>query len=100
MTMKKNNRYPVLACAVVCSAWMGASGEVFAEDAVEEALGQSDAGGQRIDFDERLVQGQTAKAGSVVMFYRRSLPHTSLMRTQRKFSKNTIAEVFHWAWQP
>ena len=52
------------------------------------------AGQQRIDFDERLIKGQTAKAGGVYLFDRKQIDGEILVRRSRLFRQRIIRTVF------
>ncbi len=58
------------------------------------ALGQSYSGPSRVDFDERLIKGQTTKAGSVYIFDRQQSDIRSLINKHRKFRYKIIRTVF------
>jgi len=51
-------------------------------------------GPTRINFDERLLKGQTAKAGAVYVFERQQSEVRSLINRQRKFRPLTLRSVF------
>lgn len=57
------------------------------------ALAQS-RGPTRVDFDERLIKGQTTKAGSVYIFDRKELTLRSLVNVDRNFRARIVRTVF------
>ncbi len=58
------------------------------------ASAQSYRGPTRIDFDERLIKGQTSKAGSVYIYDRQEIDIKSLVRRARSFKQKIIRTVF------
>jgi hypothetical protein len=58
------------------------------------ALAQGYRGPTRIDFDERLIKGQTTKAGSVYIYDRQEINIRSLVRRGRSFRHRIIRTVF------
>lgn len=61
---------------------------------VAPALAQGYRGPTRVNFDERLIKGQTTKAGSVYIFDRQQSELRSLVSRQRQFRHKTIITVF------
>jgi hypothetical protein len=59
----------------------------FAQDAAYR-------GPTRVNFDERVIKGQTAKSGSVYIFDRQQVPTSSLVNKKRLFRERTIRTVF------
>lgn len=59
-----------------------------------QAVAQSYSGPSRVDFDERLIKGQTTKAGSVYIFDRQQADSRSLINKYRKFRYKIIRTVF------
>ena len=55
---------------------------------------ESYRGPTRVDFDERLIRGQTTKAGSVYIFDRQEIEIRSLVVRTRRFTPATIRTVF------
>jgi hypothetical protein len=51
-------------------------------------------GPTRVNFDERLIKGQTAKSGSVYIFERQEMTAQSLLNRKRSFRQRTIRTVF------
>jgi len=51
-------------------------------------------GPTRVNFDERLIKGQTAKSGSVYIFERQETGISSLVNRQRRFRGRIIKTVF------
>jgi hypothetical protein len=58
------------------------------------ASAQSFRGPTRVNFDERLIKGQTTKAGSVYIFDRAESEIRSLVDRKRSFRKKIIRTVF------
>ena len=58
------------------------------------ALAQGFSGPTRIDFDDRLIQGQTKKAGSVYIYNRQQIEIQSLVSIKRTFRQKVIRTVF------
>ncbi|MEO1175129.1 MAG: hypothetical protein AAFX94_24200 [Myxococcota bacterium] len=55
---------------------------------------QGYSGPTRIDFDDRLIQGQTKKAGSVYIYNRQQIEIDSLVRIKRSFRPKIIRTIF------
>lgn len=51
-------------------------------------------GPSRVNFDERLIKGQTTKAGSVYIFDRQQIEIKSLVKRERSFRTRIIRTVF------
>ncbi|MEM1025878.1 MAG: hypothetical protein AAGD10_17805 [Myxococcota bacterium] len=51
-------------------------------------------GPTRIDFDDRLIQGQTNKSGAVVLFSRKASNISSMVRRRKSFKHLTIQTVY------
>lgn len=51
-------------------------------------------GPTRIDFDDRLIQGQTNKSGAVYLFDRKETGISSMVRRTKSFRKLTLATVY------
>ena len=58
------------------------------------ALAQSYRGPTRVDFDDRLIKGQTTKAGSVYIYDRQEIDIRSLVKRTRSFKARIIRTVF------
>ena len=58
------------------------------------AVAQGYRGPTRVDFDERLIKGQTTKAGSVYIYDRQEIDIRSLVRRSRSFRERIIRTVF------
>jgi hypothetical protein len=67
-------------------ALLAAAGTVRAEEGYR--------GPTRVDFDERLIKGQTTKAGSVYIFDRQEIAIDSLVKKKRTFRQRIINTVF------
>ena len=50
--------------------------------------------GERVEFDERLIQGQTAKAGAVYLFERMSSDLRSMVKERSSFKEEVVEPVF------
>lgn len=51
-------------------------------------------GPTRVNFDERLIKGQTSKAGSVYIFDRQQSNVRSLVQRKRRFRHKILRTVF------
>ncbi len=51
-------------------------------------------GPARIDFDDRLIQGQTNKSGAVYLYERKELRTNSMLKTPETFRHETVETVF------
>lgn len=71
--------------------WILVSAVLFAPAAV---FAQGSVGPTRIDFDDRLIQGQTKKAGSVYIYDRQQIDIESLVKLERTFRDKIIRTVF------
>ena len=58
------------------------------------AVAQSYRGPTRVNFDERLIKGQTTKAGSVYIFDRQQSEVRSLVNRKRSFRHKILRTVF------
>ncbi len=58
------------------------------------AAAQEQRGPTRINFDERLIKGQTAKAGSVYIYQRQAIEIRSLVDLKRSWRAKVIRTVF------
>lgn len=58
------------------------------------AAAQSYRGPTRVDFDDRLIKGQTTKAGSVYIYDRQEIDIRSLVKRTRSFRARVIRTVF------
>ncbi len=73
----------LIAGVLVLMAFMPSA---FAEDSYR--------GPTRVNFDERVIKGQTAKSGSVYIFERQEMTINSLVSKKRSFRDRTIRTVF------
>lgn len=71
-----------LFVVVASLAWSGA------------AMAQGYRGPTRVNFDERLIKGQTTKAGSVYIFDRQQSEVGSLVNRKRSFRHKVLRTVF------
>jgi hypothetical protein len=51
-------------------------------------------GPTRIDFDDRLIQGQTNKSGAVYLYDRKELKSRSMVRTRESFREEIVRSVY------
>ena len=51
-------------------------------------------GPSRIDFDDRLIQGQTNKSGAVYLYDRKELKTTSMIKERDSFRSETLSTVY------
>ncbi|MEL7371624.1 MAG: hypothetical protein AAFN74_22060 [Myxococcota bacterium] len=51
-------------------------------------------GPTRIDFDDRLIQGQTNKSGAVYLFDRKETGISSMVRRRKSFRHLTIETIY------
>jgi hypothetical protein len=51
-------------------------------------------GPTRIDFDDRLIQGQTNKSGSVYLYDRKELKVRSMIKTRDSFREEIVGTVY------
>lgn len=51
-------------------------------------------GPTRIDFDDRLIQGQTNKSGAVYLFDRKETGITSMVKRRKSFRTLTVGTVY------
>ncbi|NOK23628.1 hypothetical protein HMI50_42275 [Corallococcus carmarthensis] len=56
--------------------------------------GPPQRGPSRIDFDDRLIQGQTNKSGAVYLYDRKELKTRSMLRERDSFRSETLATVY------
>ena len=51
-------------------------------------------GPSRIDFDDRLIQGQTNKSGAVYLYDRKELKTRSMIKERESFRSETLSTVY------
>lgn len=51
-------------------------------------------GPSRLDFDDRLIQGQTNKSGAVYLYDRKELKTRSMIRERESFRSETLSTVY------
>lgn len=51
-------------------------------------------GPARIDFDDRLIQGQTNKSGAVYLYDRKELPTKSMVKKRDSFRQEILSTVY------
>lgn len=51
-------------------------------------------GPARIDFDDRLIQGQTNKSGAVYLYDRKELKTRSMIKMRDSFREETVGSVY------
>src|SRR4051812_44432845 len=67
------------------------------EDAPAEAPQASavpSRGPTRIDFDDRLIQGQTNKSGAVYLYDRKELKQRSMIKTRDSFRDEIVGSLY------
>jgi hypothetical protein len=69
------------------------------EDSSEAAAGTGSApppsrGPTRIDFDDRLIQGQTNKSGAVYLYDRKELKTRSMVKKRESFRDEIVGSVY------
>jgi hypothetical protein len=67
---------------------------VSGEVATGAAAPPPSRGPQRIDFDDRLIQGQTNKSGAVYLYDRKELKTTSMIKERESFRSETLSTVY------
>jgi hypothetical protein len=60
----------------------------------EQAPGSSVRGPTRIDFDDRLIQGQTNKSGSVYLYDRKELKIRSMIKKRENFREEIVGSLY------
>lgn len=67
-------------------------------DAPQESASASSApptrGPTRIDFDDRLIQGQTNKSGAVYLYDRKELKTKSMIKTRDSFRDEIVGSLY------
>ncbi|MBU8894455.1 hypothetical protein KRR26_02510 [Corallococcus sp. M34] len=63
-------------------------------DAATASAAPPQRGPARIDFDDRLIQGQTNKSGAVYLYDRKELKTRSMIRERESFRSETLATVY------
>lgn len=74
--------------------WLGLAVLLAALGGPKVAAAQGYGGPTRVDFDERLIKGQTAKTGSIYIFDRQGTKAKSLVKRKRRFRYKIIRTVF------
>lgn len=64
------------------------------EAAPAEAAAPSVRGPTRIDFDDRLIQGQTNKSGAVYLYDRKELKVRSMIKKRESFRDEIVGSVY------
>jgi hypothetical protein len=64
-----------------------------ADDAPSAPRGEL-RGPTRIDFDDRLIQGQTNKSGAVYLFDRKETGISSMVRRRKSFRQLTLGTIY------
>ncbi len=59
----------------------------------EEALSVAPRGPTRIDFDDRLIQGQSNKSGAVYLFDRKELAVRSMVQQRTSFRSQIVRDI-------
>lgn len=63
-------------------------------EAPEQASAPPQRGPTRIDFDDRLIQGQTNQSGSVYLYDRKELKTRSMVRKRESFREEIVKTVY------
>lgn len=78
-----------------------ATAPATAPQAVPEAAPSGDSGGApavrgptRIDFDDRLIQGQTNKSGAVYLYDRKELKVRSMIKKRENFRDEIVGSLY------
>lgn len=56
--------------------------------------GAPSRGPTRIDFDDRLIQGQTNKSGAVYLYDRKELKQRSMVKVRESFREEIVQTVY------
>jgi hypothetical protein len=67
---------------------------VTGESAETATTAPPQRGPARIDFDDRLIQGQTNKSGAVYLYDRKELKTRSMIRERESFRSETLSTVY------
>ncbi|MGI5861787.1 MAG: hypothetical protein ACOX6T_06970 [Myxococcales bacterium] len=62
-------------------------------EASAEGVARAPRGPTRIDFDDRLIQGQTNKSGAVYLFDRKELSVRSMVKQRTSFRDQIVRDV-------
>lgn len=87
---KKKTRRPPAAAAAPATAAPVES----APAAAEPTSGPTVRGPTRIDFDDRLIQGQTNKSGAVYLYDRKELKVRSMVKQRENFRDEIIGSLY------
>ena len=68
--------------------------EAPAETAQQASSAPPSRGPTRIDFDDRLIQGQTNKSGAVYLYDRKELKTRSMIKTRESFREEIVGTVY------
>jgi hypothetical protein len=68
--------------------------ETPAETAQQSSAAPPSRGPTRIDFDDRLIQGQTNKSGAVYLYDRKELKTRSMIKTRESFRDEIVGTVY------
>ncbi len=68
--------------------------EAPAPEAVAAASPSATRGPTRIDFDDRLIQGQTNRSGSVYLYDRKELPLQSMVKKRLTFREQIVGSNY------
>lgn len=75
-----------------------ADGEVEGEQADGEAQGSSLRRGNRMEFDARLIRGESAGSGAVFLFQRGQRPLPSMIDKRKSFLRDSVGSVLGDEW--
>lgn len=68
--------------------------ETAVEPAQTQTAGPPSRGPTRIDFDDRLIQGQTNKSGAVYLYDRKELKQRSMVKVRESFREEIVQTVY------
>jgi hypothetical protein len=72
----------------------GAEETVEASSAASGSAPPPSRGPTRIDFDDRLIQGQTNKSGAVYLYDRKELKTRSMVKKRETFREEIVGSVY------
>jgi hypothetical protein len=68
--------------------------ESASADAAPQGAPPPTRGPTRIDFDDRLIQGQTNKSGAVYLYDRKELKTKSMIKTRESFREEIVGSLY------
>jgi hypothetical protein len=72
----------------------GTTDPLTGEAATTASAAPPSRGPTRLDFDDRLIQGQTNKSGAVYLYDRKELKTRSMIRERESFRAETLTTVY------